>query len=930
MRNKKIIAIITALTLLFTQMGMVIGSAEDAAQAPLYSAEELASFESKHEMLLDLEVFPKFDKKSDATISRSEFAGIVAKMLGNNLIESNFAENTYIDVKELTTNSHDIVALKKMGIMVGVNGYEFKPDQKITYAQAITVVVSALGYKNLAEVNGGYYQGYLKMAIDLGLLRKGSSNYERELTLYDAVMLIEATLEAKIPEIAYVGEKNVTYSKSEKNNMLSVYHDIYKVEGIMTDNGQTALSSKSAAGFGNTIVGGVLMTNIAEKFTGLIGMNVVAYYKAEGNKVLKHAYADEAKNNILVIDAYDLVTDSNKYTKSNIVYKNAKGKAENAKVSVYADFIYNGAAYPNFGKETLKIRTGSLTLIDSDSDKTYDVIVADVYEDVLVRNIDSLTGAIYSNYSAPILYTEYDVVHFYDAEGKEIALADIKYESLLTVYKSKDFTKLVAYLSNEQKTMVIDSITTEEDDTIYIASGESSYRISNNYIDLMNDPTTSLKAPVTGGKYTAYINVYGEAAMFAELQLREEYAYILAVGNDSNDKLGGTKVAVKVVNEQGDCVTIKAAKNFTVIDSEGVHENDVNAVTNSKDLYSSSTGKFVPQLIRVKVNSKGEFTKLEYDNTVITKAEAPYGFDETKFQKLYSGSVSGYSGYSSKNMGDAKYIIDKNTKIFLIETPGSITTTDETKVKVVPYNKFQLVTLTAALYDADQNWSAGAMVCAASKTSFDDRTFTVISSKTVIDEFGEERAQVTGYWKNNIWTFREHTPGVFADAVAAFNTSDGLDADGNVKPGFNVYSGLKPGDVFVIQFDNDKQEVVNAMLVMSPLRSQEQIRKGFGPYSSTSYSITTWGRVIGYPISGTDGAIGILANNEYFVETISSSTFVTVFDTRTGEVTKGDRLKLPTIGSADKSGQLDIGDGSIMIYGWRQRNHLCDILIVLK
>ena len=74
------------------------------------------------------------------------------------------------------------------------------------------------------------------------------------------------------------------------------------------------------------------------------------------------------------------------------------------------------------------------------------------------------------------------------------------------------------------------------------------------------------------------------------------------------------------------------------------------------------------------------------------------------------------------------------------------------------------------------------MVCAPSSTSYDDRTFTVVSSKTVIDEFGEERYQVTGYWKNNVWTFREHFPGVFETAIKEFNNTEGKDAEGNPKP----------------------------------------------------------------------------------------------------------------------------------------------------
>ncbi len=929
MRNKRLIAIITVLVLLFTQMGTMIGSAEEAPVAPLYSESELASFESKREMLLDLGVFPEFDKKAEDTISRSEFAGIMEKVMGNHFYPATFSENTYVDVKELTTNANAIVALKKMGLMVGVSAFEFKPDNKVTYAQAIKVLVSGLGYKDLAEVSGGYYQGYLKKAIDLGLLRGGASNYDRDLTLYDAVMLIDAALEAKIPEMNAVSEEYATYTTSEDRNLLSVYHNIYPVKGVMTDNGQTALSGKSMAGKGNAIVNGVLMTGIQEKFTDLIGMNVVAYYRDTEPKVLLHAYADEARNDVLVINAYDLVKDSSKFTKSNIVYKNKSGKETDAKISVYADFIYNGAAYTNFVGETLKIPEGTLKLIDANGDKVYETIIADVFYDYLVKTVDTVTGAFYSSYDEPILYNEYEVFHVYDAEGKEIPLADIKYESLLSVYQSKDFTKLIIHVSNVKTSMVVDSITTEEDGSMFVTTGESTYRVGSFYMEKMNDASSSLKAPETGAKYDVYVNVAGEAAFFLGTQNRAEYAYLLAVGSDSTDKLGGTKKAVKIVNEQGDAVTVKAAKNFTVIDSAGVHENDGDAVVNSADLYNTS-GAFVPQLIRIKINSKGEFTQLEYDNTTITEAEAPNGFDETKFHKLYTGSFSTYSGYSSKNLGTSGYILDKNSKIFLIETPGSIVTTDETKVKVIPYSKFQLVSLTGALYDADQNWAVGAMVCATTTTSFDDKPFTVISSKTVIDEFGEEREQVTGYWKNNVWTFREHFPGVFAAAIEEFNNSDGKDAEGNIKPGFNTYSGIKPGDVFVIQFDNEKQEVSKAMLVMSPLRSEEQVRKGFGPYSAADYANTTWGRVIGYPISGTDGTLGIYANGEYFVETITSSSYVTIFDTRTGEVTKGDRTKLPTIGSVDKAGNIDIGDGSIMIYGWRQRNHLNDILVVLK
>lgn len=913
MRNKRLFAIVVAFALLFTQMNFMIVSAEEPAEVaePLYSETELAFFESKLEMLLDLGIFPKMDKEADATISRAEFAGIMEKVLGKYLYEASFEENPYVDVKELTSNATAIIALKKMGLMVGVNNVEFKPESKVTYAQAIKVVLSGLGYKDLAEIYGGYYTGYLKKAIDLGILRPGAADFDRALTMYDAVTLIDAIIDAEVPVLVSMDVASSTFVDSKDLDLLSVCHDIYEKKGVMTDNGLTALNGESASGIGTAVIDGVKMLNVAEKFTDLIGRRVVAYYREGSVKELLHAYTDTARNNILTIDAYDLVKDSGKFSKSRIVYKNENGKEKEAKVSIYADLIYNGSAFPPFVGETLKIPTGTLTLIDTNLDNEYETIVAETFDDYLVKTVNTVTGAIYSNYADPILYSKYKVVHFYNLEGEEVELADIKNDSLISVYKSKDYTKLIVYICEQKSSMVLDNVVVDENGLVYIEVGENTYRLGEWYMSMMDDENSNLKVPVAGAKYTVYINVLGEAGMFQEVQLREEYAYLLDVGINGSEALKGSKPEVKIVNEQGDCVIVKAAKKFTVIDSKGTYENDSNAVIKSADLYNTS-GNFVPQLIRIKINSKGEFTKIEYDNTTITEAEAPYGFNESKFNKIFSGSASTYSGYSSKNLG-GKYIIDKDTKIFLIEEPGSLTTTDETKVKVCSYSEFKLVGIQATIYDTDQNWAAGAIVCCSTATSYDDRTFTVIDSKVVTDEFGDERYQVTGYWKNNVWTFREHYPGVFEAALKE-----------------KGYKGIKRGDVFLIQFDNEKQEITKTIMVMSPQRDDTQIRKGFGPYSTTSYESTIWGQVIGYPISGTDGSIGILANGEYYVETTSSATYVTIFDTTTGEITKGDRTRIPTIGNVDKYGNIDIGDGSVMIYGFRQRQHLCDILIVLK
>lgn len=62
-----------------------------------------------------------------------------------------------------------------------INGYQdgsFRPDNVVTYAQAVTMVLNAIGGKKLAEEYGGYPDGYLIVAEANGILNgvTGSSD----------------------------------------------------------------------------------------------------------------------------------------------------------------------------------------------------------------------------------------------------------------------------------------------------------------------------------------------------------------------------------------------------------------------------------------------------------------------------------------------------------------------------------------------------------------------------------------------------------------------------------------------------------------------------------------------------------------------------------------------------------------------------------
>ncbi len=123
----------------------------------------------------------------DENITRAEFAKIVCKLKGVHAEEK--AETTFADVSIDYWASGYINAACGLGI---INGYEdgtFKPDNYITYAETIKMLVVALGYEPFAAQNGGYPQGYIKVAARYGIFGEVSCK-DDELATRDNVFAL--------------------------------------------------------------------------------------------------------------------------------------------------------------------------------------------------------------------------------------------------------------------------------------------------------------------------------------------------------------------------------------------------------------------------------------------------------------------------------------------------------------------------------------------------------------------------------------------------------------------------------------------------------------------------------------------------------------------------------------------------------------------
>lgn len=102
------------------------------------------------------------------TVTRAEMAAIICRMIGET---ENFGTDgtQFSDVLSTHWANSFIIKASSLGIIGGYEDGTFRPDETVTYAQALTMVVRAMGLEDRALEAGGYPDGYIKIANENGL-----------------------------------------------------------------------------------------------------------------------------------------------------------------------------------------------------------------------------------------------------------------------------------------------------------------------------------------------------------------------------------------------------------------------------------------------------------------------------------------------------------------------------------------------------------------------------------------------------------------------------------------------------------------------------------------------------------------------------------------------------------------------------------------
>ncbi len=703
-------------------------------------------------------------------VTRAEFAAGLIRLAYDKAPAA--AEASFGDVTLAHPYAPEIYTALSMGLVS--KGDSFNPDGKVTYAQAMKMAVSMLGYGTMAEAKGGFPSGYLSYGQRAGLTLAGKGNDEVMLPA-DVMTLLAKTAEADMMAVSELG----TYEQNAKSTILSNVRGIYKARGVITATAYSSLYNAKDVAKKGFVLGAETISGSVP--SGLLGYNVVVYYEKdlEGNK---EACVVVPQNN-------DVVTLLGRDCEPIKGYTLTDADGNEYDLDPAYNLIYNGKAYgKSDGSKFLKGADVKLTLIDAGEDSIYETVLVEEAAYMQVSRVENGIGgkALYDNETKNSLVSLFGNVSYEvyadDENGlTEIAFEDISIGDLVASYSSEDKKLVKLVLCSKSVTGAVSSLSrTEKTVTI----GDVKYPV--------NDVLNSLWGNITLGAEQKYLmDESGRITAISSASTDAKYGWIVGAKNDAGSSIS-RNIILKIFTETGEMEIIGLAQRV-LIDGVSTSIGDL-----SPDTFNRLADNM--RLIRYK-KSTGEEPKITMIDYATTSNPGSYVYMETSdnsndalirnrdFETLkFEGTTVGrYDAVDGRTVG--YYHLSGTTKVFCI--PEQTTRREDDKNYIIGTGGIRGgYEYSFAAYDMDVYAVPGAVVVLSTSlpTTVDDKTtFGIIESiETTVNEDLEEIPVIYMAVQNKIVRYY-------------------LD-----KEIVSVASTLSPGDC--VRFNSFKQGYINAIL----------------------------------------------------------------------------------------------------------------------
>ncbi len=228
-----------------------------AAKLTLTDVADTASYATAVNTLVALGVINGYEDNTflpDNLITRAEVTKVVVAALNQTEAAEGMTGSTgFADVADDFWANGFINAGVQIGFINGMEDNKFAPQDNVTYAQIVKMLVASMGYEEYAQYMGGWPNGYLSIANSEGITAGVKASANDNVTRAQVAQLVYNALNTPIventgmeyssagilvPTIAKMDGKNGNYYKT----LLTENFDAYMVEGYVVDTVKTSES----------------------------------------------------------------------------------------------------------------------------------------------------------------------------------------------------------------------------------------------------------------------------------------------------------------------------------------------------------------------------------------------------------------------------------------------------------------------------------------------------------------------------------------------------------------------------------------------------------------------------------------------------------------------------------------------------------------
>lgn len=593
-----------------------------------------------------------FSGDNSRLVLRVEFIEDILKLLS--IEPKSTSPQVFNDVKETDSSYGIVMAAYDAGIIHGEPGLKFRPDEPVTYEEAIRVFVDILKYDTYVRAGETYQSVAAQINLTEGIKYNNTAYVDEK----DMSKLFFNAMDIPMFEITYEGGHSV---QTQGETILEKY-DIYKGKGVVRSVEETALDSGIKTGKGFITIKSERFQISNENYDEYLGCCVEYLYHDDHGDYTLIAMELSSKTEIKTVQLYDVAA----YQKKVLSYYE-NNKTVKAKLNGNVSIIYNGAPIEKMTNNLFSGDNGFIKLISNNS-SAYDTVIITKYDDYFVDTINVKEKIVYDRYNQSnglqrsLDLSMVDEDKIVNEKGKNVDLGSISKYSVLSamIRENGEVEKVIVNSSS------IEGVITGIQSDDYIDIGKESYKGTKS---LFNNE--DLSPSIVG---TFYLNANGMiAGAYVENRSETQYGYIRKVWRDEDNEC----LEARIFTSDNEMRDFRIKQKFSI---DGVRSSySIDELTKT---LSDSYG-FLPQVIRYSTDTEG---KISYIDTLAQSNKGTYDV----LKKSYS-KTSGVRYRQNASTFGNHLLIGENTVIFRVPDETNAAdrgSFDESKYNVVTKSDF--------------------------------------------------------------------------------------------------------------------------------------------------------------------------------------------------------------------------------------------------